>query len=50
VRQPKKGLCKVFLEALKREIKVSPIGTPQKGKVSWEFFEGKSQKKNIMRK
>ena len=50
VKQPKKALCKVSLEALIREIKVSPIRTPQKGKVSWELFEGKSQKKNIMRK
>ena len=46
----KKGLQKVYLEALKREIKVSPIKTPLKGKVSWELFIGKPKKKNIMRK
>ena len=44
-----KGVWKVSLEALEREIKVIPIRTPQKRKFSWELFGGKSQKKNTMR-
>ena len=40
VRQPKKGLWKVSLEAWKREIKVSLIRTPQKGKLVGKFLEG----------